>query len=112
MTACSGRGLILREWRPMARNTLIGSFADISLPIGLEIDDVAVHVSHGRAWVSLPGRPVLDADGQHVGPGGKKRWATLLRWSDRAIAARFGEVVIELVHAMDPDALADIGGSQ
>lgn len=111
MTACSGRGLILREWRPMARNTLIG-FADISLPIGLEIDDVAVHVSHGRAWVSFPGRPVLDADGQHVGTGGKKRWAISLRWSDRAIAARFSEVVIELVRAIDPDALADVGGSQ
>jgi hypothetical protein len=63
-----GKHLVLRGWRPLRRNTLHG-FVDVVLPNGLEID-IAVHVRGGRAWASLPARPVLDG-GRHVIRDGK-----------------------------------------
>jgi len=60
----------LRNWRPCLRNTLRG-FANVALPNGLQIDEIAVHVRRGRARASLPARPMLDTAGRHVVREGK-----------------------------------------
>src|SRR5215813_2460591 len=52
----------LIEWRPMPRNSLRG-FATIELPSGLTISDISVHVSHDKAWASLPAKPQINSDG-------------------------------------------------
>jgi hypothetical protein len=72
----------LRRWRPLHRVTLRG-FADIELPNGLRIDDIAVHVRDGRIWASLPTRPMLDQDGRHVFSDGKPQYAPILRSQSR-----------------------------
>jgi hypothetical protein len=55
--------MVLRAWKPVRKGALIG-FAAISLPSGLEIDDVPVLISGGRAWAALPARPVITNDGR------------------------------------------------
>jgi hypothetical protein len=98
------RQMVLRRWRPMRRNTLHG-FAYLELANGLQIDDVAVHIRDGRAWASLPARPMLDADGRHVVREGKPQYATILRWRTRDLADRWSAAVIELIRQANPGAL-------
>lgn len=97
----------LRKFRPMRRNTLRG-FADVTLPMGLEIDDIAVHVKSGRAWVCLPARPMLNSEGCALRDGlGKVRYVPPIRWNTPELAGQFSERVVELVHAGHPGALDD-----
>ena len=102
-----GAGIALRRWRPMHRATLRG-FVDIELPNGLRIDDIAVHVRGGRAWASLPARPVLE-NGRHVIRDGKPVYARILAWRSQDIADKFSEAVVELVYHAHPDALNETG---
>ncbi len=89
----------------MQRNTLRG-FASVTLPIGLDADDVAVHVAGGRAWASLPGRPMLDGDGRPLRDDSVKiRYVLLVRWLSHSLASGFGGRVVELVRAAHPEAL-------
>jgi hypothetical protein len=99
----------LRKWRPLVRNTLRG-FADVEMPSGFQIDEIAVHVRDGRAWASLPARPMLDADGRHVVREDKPQYATIMRWRTRELADRWSAAVIELIRQANPDALN--GGGQ
>jgi hypothetical protein len=94
----------LRNWRPCLRNTLRG-FANVELPSGLQIDEIAVHVRRGRARASLPARPMLDTDGRHVVREGKPQYTTIMRWRTRELADRWSAAVIELVRQANPDAL-------
>jgi hypothetical protein len=94
--------LALRGWRPLRRNTLHG-VVDVVLPNGLEID-IAVHVSGGRAWASLPARPVLDG-GRHVIRDGKPAYVRSLAWRSRDLSDKFSAAVVELVRRTYPDAL-------
>jgi hypothetical protein len=100
--------LVLRKWRPIRKGALVG-FANITLPgpIALEIDDVAVLETNGKAWVSLPARPVIDPDGRVAKiPGtGKIHYVSHLRWADRRLSTAFSQRVIALVLERDPDAL-------
>ena len=102
------RRMLLRKWRPLVRNTLRG-FADVELPSGLQIDEIAVHVRNGRAWASLPARPMLDADGRHVVREGEPQYASIMRWRTRELADRWSATVVELVREANPDGL-DGGG--
>jgi hypothetical protein len=96
-------GMRLRNWRPMRKGSLLG-FAAISLPGGLEIDDVPVLATHGRAWATLPARPVITADGRVAKIPGttKSQYVTFLRWRDRALSTAFSERVVELIRREHP----------
>jgi hypothetical protein len=101
------RQMVLRRWRPTHRATLRG-FADIELPSGLQIDDVAVHVWAGRAWASLPARPIVE-DGRHVICDRKPQYATIIRWGTRDLADRFSAAVVELLGRTHPEELDRAG---
>ena len=89
----------LLEWRPVQKNTLRG-FANIEMPSGLVIRDIAIHEKEHKWWASLPSRPVLDADGrQVVNHAGHKQYAALLGWRDRDLADRFSAAAVELIRA-------------
>ena len=79
--------LQFRTWRPYWRSTLHG-FVSISAPsIGLEIDDIAVHVKGERRWVSLTTRAMVSSDGQLLrDEKGKIRHASPLRWLTHGLA--------------------------
>jgi hypothetical protein len=96
--------MTLELFKPLTKGALIG-FATVRLPNGLTITDCAVCASHGKTWASLPSKPLLDRDGRHTADeSGKKRYAPILSWGDRATADRWSAAVIELVRAAHPDA--------
>jgi hypothetical protein len=107
MNAHTRQHLTLSAFKPLVKGALRG-FATIRLPIGLIIADVPVYTSHGRTWASLPSKPILDRDGRHVADeSGKKQYAPLLQWANRATADRWSAAVIDLVRAAHPDALKE-----
>jgi hypothetical protein len=108
--AAEPRRMRLVAWKPLRKGSLIG-FAELELPIGLKIADVPVLASHGKAWASLPSKPLLDRDGRHaVDERGKKRYTPILAWADRSTADRWSDAVISLVLAHHPEALDGDGG--
>jgi hypothetical protein len=98
----------LISWKSLVKNSLRG-FATIELPIGLKIVNCPVLVSNGRAWTSLPTKPVLDRDGKHVKPDGKPQYSAILEWKSRDLADRFSQAVAKLVLAEYPHALDGSG---
>lgn len=99
-------GITIVEWKPMARNTLCG-FATVRLPNGLTIRDVTVHHANGKAWASLPSKPIVGSDGvaQRDRSTGKIRYSPLLEWPDRPTADRFSAAVIDAVEVQHPGAV-------
>jgi hypothetical protein len=73
--------MILTEFRPVRRSALRG-FATVRLPSGLTI-----------------------ADGRHVEEGGRRKYAPILSWPDRATADRLSAAVVDLVRLQHPAAL-------
>ena len=96
--------MTLEAFKPMVKGTLRG-FATVRLSIGLTIADIAVCTSHGKVWAALPSKPVLGPDGRHIEKAGKKQYAAILQWADRATADRWSVAVVELVRAAHPDVL-------
>ena len=101
--------MTLEAFKPMVKGTLRG-FATVRLPNGLTIADIQVCTSHGKVWASLPSKPVLDHDGRHIEKAGKKQYAAILQWADRATANRWSAAIVELVRAAHPDVLVDADG--
>jgi hypothetical protein len=97
----------LRKWTPRRAGTTLRGFAEIELPSGMILSDVAVHVaSNGRAWASPPSRPQIDRDGQHmVGKEGKKLYQPIITFRDRDIGDRFSRAVLDAVAAAHPHEL-------
>jgi DNA-binding cell septation regulator SpoVG len=94
--------MILRGWRPITKNSLRG-FADIELPIGLQIHDVPVLLGANGAWAALPAKPQLDKDGrQRVDANGRGLYTPIIEWRDKALRDGFSAAVIELVRAAHP----------
>ena len=101
------RQMRLISFRPINKNSLRGS-CSVELPCGLRIDDVLVHVSHGRPWAALPSKPQIDAEGRvKRDVNGKPIYVAILKWRDRDLSDRFSERVVELVRQAHPGALDD-----
>src|SRR3954469_4604938 len=98
----------LEAFKPIVKGALRG-FATVRLPNGLTIADCPICTSNGRTWASLPSKPILDREGQHIEEGGKKKYVPILTWADRATADRWSAAVVDLVRQHHPDAL-DGGG--
>lgn len=97
--------VVLLEWRPMRRNSLLG-FAKIQLG-ALKISDISLNTSNGRTWANLPSKPMLNRDGQAMRDDkGKIRYSPMLEWNSKDTADRFSASVIAAVQEQYPDALA------
>jgi hypothetical protein len=97
----------LLEWKPITKGAMCG-FARVRLGRALVIHDIPVLCSNGRAWATLPGKPIIRADGTVVRDDkGKTRYAPILEWADRVAADRFGAAVLNAIRAEHPNALAD-----
>jgi hypothetical protein len=89
-------------WKPRQRSTLLG-FVDVLLPNGLTIRDITVHTKNGKAWVSLPAKPIVGPDGlAQRDDAGKIRYTPILEWPDRAVADRFSIAVTAAIEALHP----------
>jgi hypothetical protein len=102
--------MTLRSWKPIRKNSLIG-FASVTLPIGLEIDDIAVLMTAGKAWASLPAKPCVTKAGTIARlPGSSKpQYVAILRWRERELSQGFSERVVDLIRERDPAAFDDAG---
>jgi hypothetical protein len=99
--------IALLEWKAIIKGSLRG-FARVRLGRALIIHDVPVLHSNGRAWATLPSKPIINADGTVArDEKGKARYAPILEWADRAAADRFGAAVLAAIRAEHPDAVAD-----
>jgi hypothetical protein len=95
----------LLAWRPMVKNSLHG-FATVELPSELQISDIPLLQSHGKAWASLPGKPQIDAEGRHKRDiNGRPSYVKILEWRDRELSDKFSEAIVALFCAAHPDAL-------
>lgn len=89
--------VVLLGWRPLAKGSLRG-FAKVRLGRALVIHDIPVLHSSGRAWVSMPAKPLVDRDGQPMRDSkGKQRYSPLLEWAERDASDRFSAAVVEAI---------------
>jgi hypothetical protein len=98
-------GITLRSLRPLKKNTPRG-FCTVSFG-ALWIIDCTIHVhANGRAWVGLPGKPVLDEAARHKRePNGKWVYVPMAEWRDRDASDRFSAAVLEILKQKYPHAL-------
>jgi hypothetical protein len=88
----------LRSWKPTVKGALRG-FATLETR-AMTLHDCPVHVTYGRPWVGLPGKPIIDAEGRHaVGPNGKKRYGVVIEWRDKDIGDRFSAAALATLRA-------------
>jgi hypothetical protein len=104
--------LKLRSWKRVDKGSLIG-FACISLRFGedwLDIDDLPVLMTAGKAWASFPAKPILNKEGYHAKlPGSLKgQYVNILRWQESGVSTRFSRAVIRLVRDADPLAFGEL----
>jgi hypothetical protein len=85
-----------RNFRPFAKNTVIG-FADVELTdLGLKLFGWGVHRKDGEFWLSPPGRRYVDAQGQ-------SQWGALAEFTDKDKRAAFQrEAVTALRRLLEP----------
>ena len=105
MAAEARRGLRLVSFKPLKKGGLLGFVSIEILAIGMTVVDCPVQKTAGRIWVALPAKPVLGQDGHQVEVGGKKQYAAILKWRDRARSDRFSDRVVQLVREQYPEAL-------
>lgn len=93
MSAQAPMPVVIHDWRPLKRNTLLGF---VKLQIGaLKISDVAINTSNGRTWANLPSKPQIDKEGICLrGENGKIKYIPLIEWATREASDRFSESVI------------------
>lgn len=104
------RGITCTAWRPMERNTLRG-FATLRIEaIKLTIAECPAHESHGRQWVSLPARPMIDAEGKALrDERGKIKYASILNWESREAQDRFSAAALRAIQDFELGITGDAG---
>ena len=99
----------LLSFRAVIKNSL-RDFATVALPNGLIINDVSLLVSHGKAWASLPSKPLVERDGQpKLDPRGKPSYAPIVVWADDQLRKRLSDALVTLVRTAHRGALDDGG---
>jgi hypothetical protein len=98
----------LLTFKPLVKNSF-RAFVTLELPHGLRLIDCPVLISHGRAWISLPSKPLLDQDGQKRDVNGKSAFAPVPQWRNRGLSHQFSDAAIELIRAAHPSALDGAG---
>lgn len=95
--------VVILEWRPMRRNSLLG-FASVQLG-ALKIKDVTININTGRKWAGLPAKPMIDKEGNAMrNDQGKIRYVPILEWDTKGAGDRFSESVIVALEEKYPNA--------
>jgi len=96
------------EWKPLHRNSMRG-FMTATLPSGMVLHDIVVHVSDGKPWAAPPSKPMIGRDGVAMkDAAGKARYSPIISFTDKATRERWSSSMIAALTAAHPDAL---GGS-
>jgi hypothetical protein len=94
--------ITVKTFKPWRQNTLRG-FVDLAVPaLHMTIVGCVVHVSHGKRWIGLPSKPVLDANGVAArDERGKIRYVPVIQF-DAKTRERFSERAVEALLARYP----------
>lgn len=100
----SAAAIVIEEFMLVIRNTLRG-FAKVTLPSGMILSDVSVHVSGETAWASPASKPVLDRNGVATrDSSGKIRYTPIVSFTRCDLRDRFSNGIIEALRASHPEA--------
>ena len=85
--------LRITSFRWLRRQHLLASF-DLEIgPWHLQLCGLTWH-----RWQTAAGEKVMYPAKEYVGGDGKKKYATVLKWTDKAVEARFQRAVLQLLH--------------
>jgi len=97
---------IIKSFAPVRKNTLRG-FAEVQLPSGMIIADVAVHVTEGRPWASPPSKAMLDRNGAALRDEvGKVRYSPIISFASKDLRDKFSAAIIDAMEAAHPGELS------
>ena len=91
------------DWRPIAKNTLVGFMTLELQPSGLVLNDCSFHRHQdGREWVGLPSKPQLDKSGvQRKDPNtGKVLYTPVVEIKGKEARERFQEHAVAAINAL------------
>lgn len=88
-SASSSLEIVVLDFKPFPKNTLVGFF-NLSLPaVGLTLCECTFHRSEGKSWVGLPARSYE--------VGGVKKWMRLVEATDKSAHFRFQAVAVKAI---------------
>jgi hypothetical protein len=90
------------DWRPLARNSLLG-FVKLSLePSGIVLNDCTFHSKDGQEWIGLPGKPQIDKDGatRRDSTTGKILYTPCVEIPSKDARERFQKAAVAAVHQL------------
>lgn len=95
----------LLRFRKVAKGFLAG-FCDVELSNGLQLVDLLVIAKGGKAWVNLPSKARVLADGVVArDAGGRVVYDSVARWNSRRVGEAFSARVIALIDERHPGVL-------
>ena len=98
----------VNEWKPLARNSMRG-FMTVTLPSGMVVHDIVVHVTNGQPWAAPPSKQMIGRDGGALkDANGKGRYSPVISFADKATRDRWSDAVIAALTAAHPDALGGV----
>jgi hypothetical protein len=95
----------IESFTPRRSNTLFG-FATVTIPeLHLKIHDLTVHEKNESRWIGLPGKPIIDRDGNaRRDDRGKIVYTPTLEFIDRETRDAFSAKVIAALLEFNPGA--------
>lgn len=106
MSATQNNAFVILRWVERRTNTLRG-FADVQMPSGMQILEVGIHASHGKAWASPPSKPQVGRDGVVLKDQetGKTKYAPIILFASKEQRDRWSSYVINAMMEAYPQAL-------
>ncbi len=97
--------IIVTEWKPLHRNSMRG-FMTATLPSGMVLHDIVIHVTDGKPWAAPPSKPMIGRDGVAMkDAAGKARYSPIISFTDKTVRERWSSAMIAALVATHPDAL-------
>jgi hypothetical protein len=93
-------------WRPVHKGSLRG-FATVTLPSGLILHDVSIHISHSKPWASPPFKPRLDQNKRQITLDSKLQWDPVVTFRNKEVRDNWSRQIIEALLRAHPGALSD-----
>lgn len=104
--AAASHALLVEDFTAVRRNSLRG-FVKVTLPSGMILSDVALHLTNDQFWASPPSKPILSREGVALrDEAGKVRYVPVVAFASKELRDKFSAAVIAAVQATFPEALA------
>jgi hypothetical protein len=99
--------VVCEDFRPFARNTLVG-FAQVRIKdMALVVKDIALHQKNAARWAALPAKPMLKDGAIVKDTEGKGQYVSVMEFTSREARDAFSAAVIAAVLAHSPNAFGE-----